>query len=304
MNSNIKQARKITIAGMVVNLLLSTLKFALGILGHSQAVVADAVHSLSDMGTDLLVLFGIKIWSAPADKRHPYGHQRIETIITLLISLLLALVAFELGLQAIKQLGSGTTAHAPLMFAVFGPLVSIISKEILFRQTRAVGKRIHSTALIANAWHHRSDALSSIPPLFMVGIAAIKPEWAFLDAVGAIIVSLLILKVAWEIAAPALSDLSEQGANEEDIKKIVHLAESVPGVCSTHKLRTRRLGAGWFVDLHVTVEGSLSVHEGHDIATAVQHLLLEKGPSIADVTIHIEPEEQTEDNTSINASAE
>lgn len=291
MNLDIREARRITVAGMGVNLLLSGAKFTLGILGNSQAVVADAVHSLSDMLTDVLVLFGIKIWSAPADEQHPYGHQRIETIVTLLISFLLTLVAFEIGWGAIQRLGSGPSSHPPLLFAVLGPLVSIIAKEILFRKTRAVGKRIHSSALIANAWHHRSDALSSIPALLAVAMASLFPAWAFLDAVGAVIVALLILKVVWEIAAPALSELSERGANDEDVRVIAGLAESVEGVCSIHRLRTRRLGAGWFVDLHALVDGSLSVREGHDIATQIQNLLLEQGPAVADVTVHIEPDE-------------
>jgi cation diffusion facilitator family transporter len=283
-------ARQITVAGLIVNLLLSVLKFVLGILGHSQAVVADAVHSLSDMLTDLLVLFGLKFWRAPADEQHPYGHQRIETVITLVISMLLTLVAFEIGWNAIERLGAPATS-APLTFAILGPLVSIISKEILFRKTRSVGKRIHSSALIANARHHRSDALSSIPALIAVLAASLDPQWAFLDSVGAVIVALLILKVVWEIAAPALSELSERGADNEDVRVIATLAESVEGVCSIHRLRTRRLGAGWFVDLHALVDGGLSVREGHDIATRIQHLLLQEGPAIVDVTVHIEPDE-------------
>lgn len=290
MKTDVQHARKITLAGLLVNVVLAILKFFLGILGHSQAVVADAVHSLSDMVTDLLVLLGLKIWTAPADKTHPYGHQRIETIVTLLISILLAFVAFEIGWNAIERLG-GQAHTSPLLIAVLGPLVSIFSKEILFRKTRAVGKRIHSSALIANAWHHRSDALSSIPALIAVAMASFDPKWAFLDAVGAIIVAILILKVVWEIASPALSELSERGADDEDVREIDRLAKSVKGVRSIHRLRTRRLGAGWFVDLHVLVNEDLSVREGHDIATAVQYLLLEQGPSVADVTVHIEPEE-------------
>jgi cation diffusion facilitator family transporter len=284
------EARQITIAGLITNLVLAALKFVLGILGHSQAVVADAVHSLSDMLTDLLVLFGLKFWSAPADEQHPYGHQRIETVITLLISMLLTLVAFEIGWKAIERLGE-PAASAPLTFAVLGPLVSIVSKEILFRKTRSVGKRIHSSALIANAWHHRSDALSSIPALIVVFAASLDPKWAFLDSVGAVVVALLILKVVWEIASPALSELSERGANNEDVQVIAGLAQSVEGVCSIHRLRTRRLGAGWFVDLHALVDGTLSVREGHDIATRIQHLLMEQGPAVVDVTVHIEPDE-------------
>lgn len=285
------QGRNITIAGLVVNVALSVLKFALGLAGHSQAVVADAVHSLSDMATDVLVLVGLKFWSAPADERHPYGHQRIETIITLAISLLLALVAGGLGWGAIRRLG-GPVSCPPLTVALLGPLVSIIIKETLFRRTRAVGRQIHSPALIANAWHHRSDALSSIPAFIAVAAASANPAWAFLDPVGALIVALLILKAAWEIASPALSELSERGANDEDVRQIAHLAQAVAGVCSVHRIRTRRLGAGWFVDLHVLVDGAISVRAGHDIATQVQHCLLEEGPSVADVTVHIEPDEE------------
>ncbi|MGE4488286.1 MAG: cation diffusion facilitator family transporter [Kiritimatiellales bacterium] len=290
-NDTCRDARNITAAGLAVNVVLSLVKFVLGIFGRSQAVVADAVHSLSDMVTDLLVLIGLKFWSAPADDRHPYGHQRIETVITLVISFLLAAVAFGIGWSAIERL-SAPVRCPPLSIALIGPLVSIVSKEILFRKTRAVGKRIHSSALIANAWHHRSDALSSIPAFVAVVAAAANPKWAFLDPVGALIVALLILKVVWEIASPALSELSERGAAGEDVQLIEELARSVDGVHSVHRIRTRRLGAGWFVDLHVLVDGSLPVRDGHDIATQVQFRLLEKGPSVADVTVHIEPEEE------------
>lgn len=288
--SSSEQARNITAIGLVVNLLLSGVKFFLGIIGHSQAVVADAIHSLSDMGTDLLVLVGLKFWSAPADERHPYGHQRIETVITLLISAILAAVAFGLGWREIKHLG-GEPHGPPLTIALFGPLFSIFAKELLFRRTRRVGKQIHSSALIANAWHHRSDALSSIPALVAVAAAAANPQWAFLDSIGALIVSILILKVAWDIASPALSELMDHGACKEDLQKMNTLAKSVDGVRSIHRLRTRRVGSGWFVDLHVEVDPEMTVRESHDIATAVQFKLLEDGPSVADVTVHIEPDE-------------
>jgi cation diffusion facilitator family transporter len=287
-----KQIRRITIIGLLVNLVLVVIKFGLGIVGRSQAVVADAVHSLSDMGTDLLILFGVKFWTAPADERHPYGHQRLETVITLCISLLLAVVAIGLGWDAIRRLG-GEAQCAPLSIALLGPLVSIISKEILFRRTRKVGQQIHSPALIANAWHHRSDALSSIPALVVVVAASANPKWAFLDSIGAMVVSILILKVAWDIASPALSELMDHGACREDLHVIESLSLSVDGVQSIHRLRTRRIGSGWFVDLHVIVDGDMTVREGHDIATALQDTLLENGPSVADVTVHVEPPEET-----------
>jgi cation diffusion facilitator family transporter len=286
--TTLQQARRITVAGLVINLMLSALKFTLGIVGCSQAVVADAVHSLSDMVTDLLVLFGIRFWSAPADDTHPYGHQRIETIITLIISITLASVAFGLGGSAVRRI-SGPRPCPPLSIALLGPLISIITKEILFRRTRKIGKQIHSSALIANAWHHRSDAFSSIPALIAVGVASYFPKWIILDQIGAIIVALLILKVAWDIAAPALAQLSERGANHEEVRHIAALAKTVPGVCAVHKIRTRWLGAGIYVDLHVQVDGSSTVYAGHQIAHEVQKKLLGEGPSVADVVVHIEP---------------
>ena len=172
------------------------------------------------------------------------------------------------------------------------PLVSIIVKEILFRRTRAVGRRIHSSALIANAWHHRSDAISSIPALIAVVAASTNPKWAFLDPIGALIVALLVVKVAWDIASPALSELSERGADGDAVREIARIAQQVEDVRSVHRIRSRRLGAGWFVDLHVLVDGELSVRRGHDIATQVQHQLLENGPQVTDVTVHIEPDEK------------
>ncbi len=284
----IQQARRITVIGLIVNLMLSVLKFALGIVGRSQAVVADAVHSLSDMATDLLVLFGIRLWSAPADETHPYGHQRIETIITLIISIILASVAFGLGWAAVRRI-TGPQTCPPLSIAMLGPLVSILAKEVLFRRTRAVGKRARSSALIANAWHHRSDALSSIPALVAVGVASYFPKWIILDQIGALIVALLILKVAWNIASPALAELSERGANHEEVRHIAALVKTVPGVYAAHKIRTRWFGTGIYVDLHVQVDGTITVDAGHQIAHQVQQKLLGEGPSVADVVVHIEP---------------
>ena len=289
--SSSEQARHITAIGLVVNLLLSAIKFVLGVIGHSQAVIADAVHSLSDMGTDLLILLGVKFWSAPADERHPYGHQRLETVVTLVISFLLAAVAVGLGWDAIRRVG-GEPNCPPLSIALLGPLVSIVAKEILFRRTRAVGKKIHSSALIANAWHHRSDALSSIPAFVAVAAASANPKWAFLDPLGAVVVAILILKVAWDIAAPALSELMDHGASRDDLQKMEQLACLIDGVCSIHRLRTRRVGSGWFVDLHAEVDPEMTVRESHDIATAIQNRLLEDGPSVVDVTVHIEPDEE------------
>jgi cation diffusion facilitator family transporter len=290
MTTDAHKARQITWVGFAVNIVLAGLKFAFGFFGHSQAVLADAVHTLSDMVTDLFILVGIKFWSAPADKCHPYGHQRIETICTVGIASLLAIAAVGIGWDAVHRMARPVCP--PLSFVFIAPLISIIVKEILFRRTRAVGRRIKSPAVIANAWHHRSDAISSIPPLVAVVAASFNPKWAFLDPLGALLVGLLILKVAWDIAAPALAELMEKAAAPEETNEIRALTLAVPGVHSIHRVRTRRLGAGIFVDLHVVVDGGISVHAGHEIANAVQQQLLENGPSVTDVTVHVEPDRE------------
>jgi len=285
-----QQARQITAAGFVINFLLAGFKFAFGFFGRSQAVMADGVHILSDMVTDLFILIGIKFWSAPADECHPYGHQRIETITTVGMATLLTLAAVSLALNAIFRLSHPVCP--PLSLVFIAPLASIIIKEILFRRTRAVGRRIKSPAVMANAWHHRSDVISSIPPLIAVVAAAINPKWAFLDPVGALIVALLILQVAWKIAAPALAELTEKGAAPEELKTIEALACDVSGVCSVHKIRTRRVGPGLFIDLHVVVDADLTVRDSHDIACALQKALIDNGPAVADVTVHMEPDDE------------
>ncbi len=290
MKPAVQQAKRITIAGFVINFLLAGVKFAVGFFGRSHAVMADGVHSLSDMVTDLFILVGIHFWSAPADECHPYGHQRIETITTVGIASLLAFAAAGLGWRAMLQLADPVCP--PLSYVFIAPLVSIIIKEILFRRTREVGRRIKSPAVMANAWHHRSDVISSIPPLVAVVAAAINPKWAFLDAVGALIVALLILRVAWKIAAPALAELTEKGASPQELQIIESLACEVSGVCSVHKIRTRRLGSGFFIDLHVVVDGGLTVRDSHEIANVMQKELIDNGPAIADVTVHMEPNDE------------
>jgi len=290
MKPAVQQAQQITIAGFVINLLLAGVKFAAGFFGRSQAVMADGIHSLSDMVTDLFILIGIKFWSAPADECHPYGHRRIETITTVGIASLLAFAAAGLGCRAVHQLANPVCA--PLSIVFLAPLLSIILKEILFRRTRSVGQRIKSQAVIANAWHHRSDVISSVPPLIAVMAASLNPKWAFLDPVGALIVALLILRVAWKISVPAFAELTEKGASPEEFHAVDSLARGVSGVCSVHKIRTRRLGSGLFIDLHVVVNGDLTVRDSHEIASTIQNELIDNGPAVADVTVHIEPDER------------
>jgi cation diffusion facilitator family transporter len=274
--------------GLVFNLLLAAAKAAAGVLGHSQAVLADAVHSLSDTVTDIAVILGVRFWSAPADENHPHGHGRIETLITVIIGLAVGGVALGMGIDAIRGLRSHSTAP-PSTIALVAALFSVAVKEGLFRWTAAVGRDVRSPALVANAWHHRSDAISSVPAAVAVGVSLIAPEWAVVDRVGAVVVCLMILQVSWRILRPALDQLVDAGAPAGDRQRIEELALEVDGVEAAHAVRTRYVGASLAVDLHVEVDGGLSVAEGHGIAVAVRRKLVDEGPNIADALVQIEP---------------
>lgn len=285
---HLAEVRRVTLVGLVANLWLAALKFSVGALGSSQAVVADAIHSLSDTITDMAILLGVSYWSAPADECHPYGHRRIETMVTLLIGGILAAAAIGLSYRALAALRSGDLKQ-PGWIALAGAGTSIVVKEILYRWTAAVGKRVRSSALMANAWHHRSDVLSSIPAALSVVAGAVNPAWALVDKVGALIVSLFVLHAAVRIIRPALVELSDAGAPRQTRAQIHQLGLSAGEVRSIHAIRTRRMGSGFFVDLHATVDGSMSVSRGHDIAEAVKRRILESLPGVLDVVVHLEP---------------
>ena len=285
-----RRVRRITWIGLLINLFLAVVKFIAGTLGSSQAVVADAVHSLSDMATDVAVLWGVGMWTAPADEDHPYGHWRIESIVTVVIGMVLVVVALGIAYQALATMRE-PHIRQPGWIAITGVLLSIALKEYLYRWTVRIGRAAKSTALIANAWHHRSDAISSVPALLAVVAASLNPDWAFVDHVGALLVALVILKVSWDILEPAYSILTDRGASHADREKIIKIAEGVRGVHHIHALRTRRYGNGFHVDLHVQVDGHMSVRSGHEICRAVKRALLENGPDILDVVVHLEPDD-------------
>ncbi|OHB84928.1 MAG: cation transporter [Planctomycetes bacterium RBG_16_64_12] len=284
------EVRRVTWWGLAVNLALTGVKFLFGVVGSSQALVADAVHTLSDSFTDLAVLIGAGFWSAPADADHPYGHGRIETLITCVIGIVLAGVGVGLAYRAAWSVHE---VHAAVpgwsVFAV--ACLSIAAKEMLYRWTANVGKRLKSSAMVANAWHHRSDALSSVPVAIAVLGTQIWRTWGFLDHIGAVIVSVFILHAAWKILWPALRELIDAGAAQHDREAMLELALHTEGVRAVHKLRTRYIGPGLQVDLHVLVEPELSVREGHAIANVVKGRLLDEGPNVIDVLVHVEPHE-------------
>ncbi len=288
MTSASSRVSRVGWVGLLCNLALASAKAAAGILGHSQAVLADALHSLTDSVTDIAVILGVRFWTAPADEDHPHGHGRIETLITVVIGLIVGAVAVGMGVQAIRGLrhDPGT---APTAVALVVALVSIVVKEVLYRWTAKVGREVRSPALEANAWHHRSDAISSIPAAVAVAVTLIDPGWAVVDRVGAVVVCLLILQASWRILRPALDQLIDAGAPAADRRRIEKLALQVDGVEAAHAVRTRYVGADLAVDLHVEVDGGLSVGEGHSIAVAVRRKLIEEGPNVIDALVQIEP---------------
>jgi len=280
--------RRVTWIGFIINILLSGLKFAAGYFGQSQAMIADAIHSLTDTTTDLAVIAGSHYWSRPPDESHPYGHRRLETLITVFIGLMLAAAGIGIGWQAISTLHEEQTS-TPGAIALGAALVSILVKEALYRWTATAGKRIKSPALAANAWHHRSDAISSLPVLVAVGGAFIFPSWSFLDHVGAVIVSIFILHAAMKIIWPGISELVDTGAPEEIQKKIEEIACSHVGVLQIHKVRTRYISSSIQVDMHIVVDGSITVRDGHAIADEVENHIMTEIPEILEIVIHVDP---------------
>ncbi len=285
---HIEGVKRATWVGLTVNILLSALKMAGGVLGSSQAIVADGVHSLSDSSTDIAILIGVRYWSRPPDESHPYGHRRIETVVTVFIGLVLIAAAAGLIYNAIVTFQQ-PHPKAPHWIALVAALISIVSKEILYRWTITVGKRIKSSAVLANAWHHRSDAFSSIPTAIAVTIALFRPSLAFLDHLAAVVVSFFILRVAWNILAPALKELVDSGASRKDCEQIRSISLSTEGVQRVHAIRTRYVGPGLLVDIHVLVDPDITVRQGHDIGGSVKYKLLSDGPGVTDVVVHLEP---------------
>jgi len=280
--------RKVTWIGLFINLMLFAIKFAAGTVGKSQAVIADAVHSLSDTTTDFAVIIGSYYWGKPADESHPFGHQRIETLVSIFIGVFLFAAGFVIGWEAIVTLHHKQDAP-PGWVAFFAAALSVVIKEVLYRWTAKSGKKIKSQALAANAWHHRTDAISSLPVLIAVGAAILSPAWSFLDHVGAILVSILILQAAIKTIWGGVKELIDVGAPKDICEKIKSIALEDKAIKQVHRIRTRYISTSIQVDLHIVVDGALSVFDGHEIAEAAKGRLLQKGPDIVDVVIHVEP---------------
>jgi len=283
--------RRVTWLGLYVNLVLAAIKFAAGIFGRSQALVADAIHTLTDLTTDIAVIAGSHYWSRPPDENHPYGHRRLETLVTVFIGVVLIAAGIGIGWKAVSTLHERHSTP-PGWIAVLAAMASIVCKESIYRWTAATGRRVKSAALAANAWHHRTDALSSVPVLIAVAGARIFPGWSFLDHVGAVVVSIFILHASFKIIWPGLSELIDVGVPTEIRKRIRDIALKNDGVLQVHDIRTRYISSSIQVDLHIVVEGLISVRDGHEIADDVKARIIEALPEVLDVVVHVDPPER------------
>ncbi len=281
--------RQVTWVGLGVNVFLAIFKITAGIIGASQALVADGVHSVSDMASDLMILVGARFWSKPPDSCHPHGHQRLETVVAFVIGILLVMTALGMLINAGQNLL--VENPRPGGIAVMAASASLAMKEILYHYTIRKSRRIRSLALQANAWHHRTDAMSSIPVLMAIIAVRLRPEWGFLDPIAAIAVVFFIIYAGYRIVKPSIQKLIDAGASPETISKIRQVIKSVPGVNNTHHIRTRYISDSRLsVDLHIQVDGALTVHEGHAIGHDVRKKLVDAFPDIIDVVVHVEPD--------------
>lgn len=291
-----KEIYKVTLWGSAVNATLVVFKFVAGIFGHSSAMIADAVHSLSDFATDIVVLIFVKISHKPKDKSHDYGHGKYETLATTLIGAVLFLVAVGIFIEGAKKIAlwsNGDTLTMPGRLALWAALASIILKEIIFQYTNRKAKRLNSQALKANAWHHRSDALSSIGTAIGIGGALIGDErWAVLDPIASLVVGILIIKVAFDLIKNGVGDLMEQSLPDDVENEIMEIVKSVPEVVEPHELCTRRIGNRYAIEMHILMNGDTPLKDAHDKASEIENLLKERYGDDTHIVIHVEPIEE------------
>jgi cation diffusion facilitator family transporter len=286
-------AKRITFIGLGVNIILTTAKLLAGIYGKSAAMLADGTHSLSDIITDFIVIAFVGIAGKESDHDHQYGHGKYETFATMLISFALMIVGIGIfweGLSSVYNVFMGKTLDKPGMVALYAALISVVSKEILYRYTVIVGERTNNQAVKANAWHHRSDAFSSIGTSLGIGGAIFFGEnWRVLDPIAGMVVSVFIMKVAFELGLPSIKELLETALPEEIKTEIGRIINSQNGVRHFHRLKTRQIGSSLAIEVHVKVDKDLTVEESHNIATAVEDALRSRFGKQTHVGVHIEP---------------
>ena len=288
-----KEVYKVTLGGSVVNLVLVVFKFVAGILGHSAAMMSDAIHSVSDFATDIVVLAFVRISHKPKDKSHDYGHGKFETLATTLIGVALFAVAVGIFIDGAKKItiwAKGGVLPQPGMVAFWAALVSIVLKELTFQYTKRKAEQLDSQAMKANAWHHRSDALSSIGTAIGIGGAILLGErWTVLDPIASVAVGALIVKVAVDLLKNGMGELMEQSLPDAVENEILDIVRSVPEVNEPHDLRTRRIGNHYAIEMHILMDGSRSLKETHGKASEIERLLKERYGEETHVSIHVEP---------------
>lgn len=283
-----RAARRVTWIGAGTNLALAAIKGIVGILAHSQALIADALHSLSDIVTDVLVLVAVRLGAREADTDHPYGHARFETAATVLLGLILVGAGLGIAVSAAMRLAEGGLP-VPTWPALVAAVFSIAANEWLFRLQRRIGRRYGSASVVANAWHHRSDALSSVAAL--VGVAGAMMGWLVLDTVAAVAVALMVIWAGGRLGWDAVRELVDTALDPDEVERIGAEIRNTEGVQSVHNLRTRRMGPEAWVDVHIEVPDTISVSEGHQIAERVRQRVIDHRPEVSEVQVHVDPED-------------
>ena len=288
-----KDIYRVTLVGSVVNVVLLLFKFAAGIMGHSAAMVADAVHSLSDFVTDVIVLVFIHISGKPQDKSHDYGHGKYETLAMTLIGVALFIVALGIlnsGVMNIKLWLDGEQLEAPGTIALWAALLSVVLKEAVYRYSMMKARQLNSPAVEANAWHHRSDALSSIGTAVGIGGAIfLGQRWTVLDPIASVIVGVFIVKVSISLLRRGIGDLLEQSLPDAVEEEILQMVAALPGLSKPHDLRTRRIGNHYAIELHILMDGDITLREAHDKASEVEETLKSHYGQETHVAVHVEP---------------
>ena len=288
-----KEIARVTLTGRIVNLLLVGLKAVAGIVGHSAAMISDAVHSLSDFVTDIVVLIFVRISGRPQDEDHDYGHGKYETVATLFIGLALAAAAIGIVVNGAGKLArwlQGEDLPSPGKLALWAALISIITKELLYQYTRIKGRKLNSKALEANAWHHRSDALSSIGAAIGIGGAIILGNrWTVLDPLASIVVGAMLVKVAWDLLGPSFGELTDSSLPASTEQEMLQIISSVEGVEDPHNLRTRRIGNRIAAEVHIRLDGNQSLEEAHEKASEVERRFRDRFGAESHIIVHMEP---------------
>jgi cation diffusion facilitator family transporter len=297
MDNRTKDIQKITLWGAFCNIALTIVKFVAGILGGSTAMLADAVHSASDLVTDIIVIVFTRISGKGKDKGHDYGHGKFETLATVVVSLMLLVVGAEMiksSYQQIRSAVEGNPLPAPEMIALWAAVISIISKEILYQWTVKVGKRLSSPVVIANAWHHRTDALSSVGSLVgIAGAIALGGEWTILDPLVGAVISIVIIVMAVKMSIPALAELTEASLPEKTEQKMLEIIRSVEGVRGVHELKTRLCGHYCIADFHIVVDPETTILESHETTVIIERKLREEFGEETQINIHVEPSDDS-----------